>query len=186
MLVGAAAVVLFASNDERSDSADREEIEAYQADLLPLAQEWGRIEVQGMRPAIADLTSGEGVPPVTVAGEARAWRSGFESLRAKIEALEPPKVLQEAERLFDQAMQRYLEATNEFERAADGPAGEGRKAGIERGIALANEGAALYNDASLVLQAARKDVGLPPTPDFPSHKAGREDVSEDVNGPGGS
>lgn len=182
MAAALVSLVVSGNADDSNVPARRAAIEAYQAELLPLVQEWGQIEVQGMRPAIGDLRSGEGVPPETVGGEARAWRAGFESLHAKILALHPPKEMRQAERLFDQAMQRYLDATVEFERAADGPAGE-RAAGIDRGISAARDGARLYNEASLVLQAARKEVGLPPTDDFPSHPAGREDVSEDVNGP---
>lgn len=181
-LAVAVVAVALATNRSEDDAAAREAVEAYQAQLVPLAQEWGRIEVQGMRPAIGDLETGDGVPPETVAGEARAWRAGLESLRSKILALDPPESLREAERLFDRAIQRYLDAAHAFEQAADGPAA-GRKAGIEAGIAEVAEGTRLYNEASLVLQAARKAVGLPPTDDFPNHPAGREDVSEDVNGP---
>jgi hypothetical protein len=164
---------------DRDDAGARRRIESYQAELLPLVKEWGRIEVQGMRPAIADLMSGQGVPPETVAGEARAWRAGFEGLRQKISALDPPEALEDAERLFDRSMQRYLDATIEFEQAAEG-AGPARSAGIDRGIAAARDGARLYNEASLVLQRVRQKVGLPPTDEFPEHPAGREDVSEDV------
>lgn len=131
-----------------------------------------------MRPAISDLQAGEGVPPETVAGEARAWHAGFESIRAKLDALKTPRRLDEARRLFDESIVRYLASAKAFEAAADGPMHQ-REAGIKAGIAEAREGARLYNEASLVLQAARKEVGLPPTDDFPNHKAGRADLEED-------
>ena len=160
---------------DTADEADGKAITDYEAKLLPLVQEWGRIEVQGMRPAIGDLRSGEGVPPETVGGEARAWQAGLKDLRAKIAALEPPPALRRTELLFDRAMVRYIEAAEEFERAADGPVA-GREAGIQKGIETALDGARLYNEASLVLQRARQQAGLPPTQDFPNHSAGEEKV----------
>jgi hypothetical protein len=174
LAAGAAAIAFTGGGGGQAD--DAKAIEAYEAALLPLVKEWGQIEVQGMRPAIADLSTGEGVPPETVAGEARAWRAGFEALRPKIAALDPPKSVQPAEALFDQSMQHYLDATVAFEQAADGPA-EARRAGIDKGIAAAKEGARLYNEASLVLQRARRAAGLPTSPDFPNRPAGDEVVS---------
>lgn len=171
---GIAVIALTAGGGD--DGPDPKAIEAYQAKLLPLVQDWGRIEVQGMRPAIADLVSGEGVPPETVAGEARAWHAGFVDLRAKIAALDPPPELQPVEDQFDDAMQHYLDSALAFEQAADGPA-EARTAGIEKGIAAAKEGARLYNEASMVLQRVRRAAGLPTSPDFPDRPAGDEVVS---------
>lgn len=144
---------------------------------MPLAHEWGRIEIQGMRPAIADLDTGQGVPPETVAGEARAWRAGFEELRRKIAALKGPPDIRRVKELFDQAMARYLDATVKFENAADGPP-ETRRLGIEAGIAASRDGARLYNEGSMALQEARRRLGLEPTPDFPDHPAGRETVPD--------
>jgi hypothetical protein len=190
-----AAVVLvgfvaFLTRGDGGDKADgRKELEAYEGKLLPLVQEWGKIEVQGMRPAIADLqlagtpaaqsdpnSDDVVVPPEGIAGEARAWRAGFVELRKKIADVPAPPALARAKLLFDRAIVRYIDAATIFERAADGPVDQ-RKAGIDKGIAAARDGAALYNDASLVLQAARKRVGLPPSKDFPNHKAGEEKVS---------
>jgi hypothetical protein len=177
LVAGAIGVfALLSGGSDGKPDAGRAEIEAYEAKLLPLVQEWGRIEIQGMRPAISDLVSGEGVPPETVGGEARAWRAGFVDLRKKIAEVPAPPALARAKLLFDRAMVRYIAAAEEFERAADGPV-EQRQAGIDKGIAAATDGAALYNDASLQLQAARKRVGLPPSKDFPNHKAGEEKVS---------
>lgn len=158
------------------DGPDRKAVEAYQAKLLPLVTEWGKVEVQGMRPAIGDLVSGEGVPPEAVGGEARAWRAAFLDLRDKIRALDPPIELVPAELLFDNSMQRYIDATVAFEQAADGPV-EARQASIETGIEAARDGARLYNEASMVLQRVRRAAGLPTSPDFPDKPAGDEVVS---------
>jgi hypothetical protein len=186
LAVGFAAVL--AGGHDSSGAHARKALVAYQAKLYPLVQEWGRIEVQGMRPAISDLQASEDpnavqdpasedvvVPPATVAGEARAWQSGLRDLRAKIAALPAPAVLVRAKRLFDQAIIRYIDAALLFEKAADGAVDQ-REAGIQRGIDAALDGARLYNEASLVLQRGRRALGLPTSPEFPNKPAGDEVV----------
>lgn len=171
-----AAGIAFASSGGEDD-VTATEVSAYQKELFPLAEEWGRIEIQGMRAAIGDLSDGdaEGVPAVTIAGEARAWQASLIDLRKRIAALTPPEPLVPAERLFDRAIVRYIDAAIEFEKAADGPETQ-RQVGIERGIEAALDGARLYNEASMVLQRVRKSVGLPETPDFPNRPAGDQVV----------
>lgn len=170
----AAGFALAAGGD---DATTAEEVSAYQKALFPLAEEWGRIEIQGMRAAISDLSDGdaEGIPAVTIAGEARAWQSSLRDLRTRIADLDAPKPLLPAERLFDRAIVRYIDAALEFEKAADGPEDQ-RRAGIDRGIDAALDGARLYNEASMILQRVRASVGLPETPDFPNHPAGEHVV----------
>jgi hypothetical protein len=164
-----ALVVLRASDDV--PPAARQAIVSYQEAVHPLAVEWGKIEILGMRPAIGDLLAGEGVPAETIAGEARHWQSTLASLRDRVAAVPPPDGLEEASRLFDASLAAYIEAARLFEAAADGPPGDARRATVDRGIERAQEGARLYNEASLRLQAARKLVGLGPTEDFPNQPA---------------
>ena len=174
--MAAAVVVAFVLPHGTSGSTRRQRraIEAYEAKLKPIVEEWGRIEVQGMRPAITDLLGGQ-FPPETVAGEARAWQSGLLELQGKLTALAAPKPLAKAKALFKKAMVRYIDAAKLFEQAADGPPAD-RKAGVDRGIAAATDGDRLYNQASMVLQKARHHVGLPTTPDVPDHPAGQTKV----------
>jgi hypothetical protein len=154
-----------------------EQVQKYQDKLFPLVQEWGRIEIQGMRPAIADLdTPGEGVPPETIAVEAEAWRDGLREIRAKIARVPAPSKLQRANMLFDQAISQYIQAAEVFAAAARAN-GTVRSIGVENGVKVASEGARIYNEASIVLQQARTQVGLPRTPDFPSEPAGSRNVS---------
>src|SRR5581483_4949519 len=156
----------------RGDQLRAPTIERYQKAMLPLVTEWGKIEIQGMRPAISDLSSGEGVPASLIGGEARAWQSGLKDLRTKIRKVAAPKQLAQASALFDQAIVKYLDAAVIFEHAADGPEGDARSKAIDDGIKQASDGAAIYNRASLVIQSARRHAGLGPTPDFPDHPAG--------------
>ncbi|MDQ3758270.1 MAG: hypothetical protein M3394_10525 [Actinomycetota bacterium] len=171
--VVAAAVVpaglIFA--DSRADDSRREAVLAYEKAILPIVSEWGRIEVQGMRPAISDLrTDGEGVPPDAIVTEAQAWQSALQGIRRRLAEQRPPSSLRPAARLFDQAVVRYLEAAEAFEQAARAT-GDAREAGIADGIDRVREGSRLYNEASMDLQAARRRAGLEPTPDFPDHPA---------------
>jgi hypothetical protein len=180
---------LTAGGSGAAQKAQRKEIVAYQAKLLPLVQEWGKIEIQGMRPAISDLSRSINgpapdpndendivVPPEAIGGEAQAWQSGLVDLRKKIKDLPTPQSLTRAKLLFDQAIVRYIDAAKLFEKAAGGPVDQ-RQAGIDKGIDAATDGARIYNDASVLLQQARRRVGLSASPDFPDHPAGQEKVS---------
>lgn len=148
---------------------------AFQDKLTPIVQEWGKIEVQGMKPAISDLVSGQGVPPEMVGGEARAWQSGLLDLQHKLQALQTPTLLADCKRGFEQALVKYIEAAKLFEKAADGPAPQ-RQTTVNKGIDAATAGDRIYNEASMSLQAVRHEVGLPTTPDYPDHPAGQSKV----------
>jgi hypothetical protein len=176
VLVLAAAAGLASLVLTRHGGLSAAKVDKYQKAILPLVTEWGKIEIQGMRPAISDLRSGQGVPAPLIGGEARAWQSGLKDLRAKLQKVPAPKDLAKASALFDQAMVKYLDAAVTFEKAADGPEGDPRNAAIDQGIKQATDGAAIYNQASLVLQGARKKAGLPTSPDFPDQPAGPRDT----------
>jgi hypothetical protein len=146
-----------------------QQLAAYEKAILPTVRDWGSIEVLGMRPAVADLRSGSGVPASAVEVEARAWVSSLRLDRDKLRAVSPPPGLDEAARFFDEAMERYLEAATLFGRAAAAPAGESRRKLIDDGTAAAAAGASTYNRASVVLQQAHRRLGQSPSPDFPDH-----------------
>jgi hypothetical protein len=174
----AAGLLAFLGGGGSANKADRKKLLAYEAKLVPLVKNWGKIEIDGMRPAIADLASGPGntsVPPEAIAGEARAWQEGLTQIRADMTKLTPPASLKRAAELFDQSIVKYLAAAKSFEQAASST-GEAQKKGIEAGSRQAGDGATIYNDASLLLQRARHKVGLPTSPDFPDYPAGQSTV----------
>jgi hypothetical protein len=174
LAIGFAAVL--ASNDE-GHGEERKALLAYQAKLLPLVQHWGRIEIQGMRPAIADLQDpAEGVPDQSIGAETNAWNSALVAIRKDIRAVRPPPALRKSSLLFDQSIVKYIDAALLF-RQAVAATGEARDALIQQGIDTAMKGAGLYNEASILLQRARRSVGLPLTSDFPDRPAGEEKVS---------
>jgi len=177
-LAAAAGLLAFFSSCPSYDKAERKQLLAYEGKLLPLVQHWGKIEIDGMRPAIADLASGPGnttVPPESIAGEAHAWQDALIEIRADMKKLRPPADLKRAGDLFDQSIAKYLAAATTFEQAAKA-SGEAQQQAINAGAQDASDGADLYNQASLLLQAARHRVGLPTTPDFPDYPAGRQTV----------
>ena len=170
LLAGAAAVV--AAFAGRSDSPfSKEDVEQLHAALYGPTQHWGRIEVQGMRPAVADLVSGEGVPAETIGGEARAWQGGLREVGTELAAIRTTDALRPIVDRFRAALEPYLEAARLFEEATVVPVGDGRLVLVDRGIEAAKRGTRLYNEASMKLQAARRTVGLPTSPDFPDHPA---------------
>jgi hypothetical protein len=167
---GLAARVSDSASTSRGSTA---ELLAYERALLPVAKDWGSIEVLGMRPAVADLRTGGPLGrPDLVATQARAWLAALQADRDKLRALAAPASVRAAGPLLDRSIALYVDAASSFLAAATGPVTE-RVARIERGIDQARRGALLYNDASAVLQAARRAHGLPPTPDFPDLGAGR-------------
>jgi hypothetical protein len=170
LLVIATAVVVGVAR--RDNGLSKAEVLRYQDDILELVQEWGRIEVQGMRPAIADLrTEGEGIPAETIAGEARAWQAGLGRIRSDLREVDAPEGLEAVAARFDSAMDPYLEAAATFEQAASAADAGERERLIGEGIEQVRRGARRYNEASMLFQAARRRVGLPTTPDFPDHPA---------------
>lgn len=174
-----AAVLLASPWNGGSDSLARGDVVAYQEKLFPLVQEWGRLEMQGMRPAISDLDSpDEGVPPEAIAAEAEAWHEGLLEIKAKIAALPAPGRLADANGLFLRSIDRYIEAALLFRDAARAD-GEARRTGVDAGVKAASDGARIYNEASIILQAARRQAGLPSTEDFPNQPAGPRDVGSE-------
>lgn len=170
LAVVAASVVgvLAVRSDGDGMAATATDVASYQAAIEPLVTEWGRIEIQGMRPAIADLVAGEGVPPETIGAEASAWQSAFVGLRERMRAVPVPASLEASAHAFDAALQRYIDAAVLFGRAASESTGR-RRTLVEEGVAAARDGARLYNEASYGLQEVRRRAGLGMTDVFPDN-----------------
>jgi hypothetical protein len=166
VLLGVAAVAF----QQTSAASARTNVESYQAGLQPLTQRWGKLEILGMRPAVADLQDGTGVPAPMISAEADAWHGELRSIQTGMQRLDPPPALQPANAMFEQALQKYLDAARTFGQAAAGPP-SGRDKLIQSGASMAHEGDVLYNRASMLLQKARTDAGLPTTSDYPDHPA---------------
>jgi hypothetical protein len=153
-----------------SPAVNRAAVVRYQQAILPYVQEWGRIEILGMRPAVADLQSGNGVPAAAIATEADAWTAGLGEIRDQLHAIQTPPELRPAASLFDRAIVQYLAAAQLFGEAARATPAD-RPSLIATGRADVHAGTRLYNQAALVLQSVRHRAGLPKSPDFPDHPA---------------
>lgn len=152
---------------QRPPQLAADEVDAYTEAIAGIAESWGAIEVLGMRPAVTDLRTGEGVPAATIVTQATAWRSSFASYRRELDAMTVPAALTEAHRLFLAALERYDEAAGQFGDAA-GRAARGVDFDIQPGIAAAETGAGLFDRAAAGLQEVRARAGLSPSPSFPS------------------
>lgn len=143
------------------------ELVAYEDALAPVVKDWGSIEILGMRPAIADLRAGTDLGrPELVAVQARAWRAALALDRRKLVELRAPGALRQTRDLLLDSMDRYLAATASF-LAATAAQGVERERFIDAGIRHAKDGAQVYDRASALLQAARREVGLGPSQTFP-------------------
>lgn len=167
--VGVGAARLLGGDDGASPAA-RDAVVQYQEAVYPITVEWGKIEILGMRPAIGDLRDEGGVPAETIAGEARHWQATLASLRERLAAVRPPAGLERASASFDESIALYIEAARLFEAAASAT-GPAQEQGIADGITKVRQGTARFNEAAMVVQDARRRVGLAPTEDFPDKPA---------------
>ena len=170
-------VIVFAVTD-RPAKLSAGEVDTYTSAMAEIASEWGSIEVLGMRPAVADLQRGEGLPPITIVTQSEAWRSSFDGLGRDLEVMEVPDGLAATHDLFVAALVRYDDAAREFGSAA-GRAARGETFEVAAGIRAAKEGAELFDRAAQSLQEARVRAGLAHHPAFPSGVTGLHDRTDD-------
>jgi len=168
-IAGIAAGVARGTPSGRTTAA---EVEAYQASIAEPLRHWGKIEALGMRPAVADLRAGQGVPPSWIAGEARAWRSGLAQVRAQLDAAVAPPPLRRAADLLDQSVRMYLGAATLFEQAASVPRAEAPPL-IRRGVDQAAQADCLFDTAAVQIQDARRAAGLDTDPGLPDQPCSR-------------
>src|SRR5258708_6201774 len=124
------------------------QVNAFQTAIHEPIQHWGRIEIYGMRPAIADLVQGTGdAPPSAIGAEARAWQNGFTQIGQQLDAVIVPGALSHAMVLFKQALADYAHAAVLVEQAttADGTVRTGL---LSQAVASAQGGDCVYDDAS--------------------------------------
>jgi hypothetical protein len=153
------AAIVIAAQRSQDSPPTRAEVERYQSAIKGPLDHWGKIEDLGMRPAVADLQSGNGVPPPLIAGEARAWQSGLKQIRQQMHDAGAPAPLGHAADLFDQSLQLYLRAAEVFEQAAAGPQSDAPPL-IRAGVQKAQQGDCIFDDAALEVQKVRRSVGL--------------------------
>ncbi|MHB8450376.1 MAG: hypothetical protein ACYDAQ_08010 [Mycobacteriales bacterium] len=145
----------------------RGQLLAYESAITPAVRDWGSIEMLGMRPALGDLASGQGVPPAAIVMESRAWVAALGHDRAMLRAAPDPGQLTVIAAGLDQAMVDYLRAATLFGQGAGHPAA--RSAFLQAGVSAAMAGDSAFDDSTYLLQTDRVRLGLAISPDFPDH-----------------
>lgn len=160
LALAASANMIWSPAPEASSGAHRADVVAFRSEFSDIAYDWGRLEVQGMRPAISDLQAGEGVPADMIAGEARAWSAAMDEIGGRLKALPSNAGLRSIRGALIAAAGLYAQAAERFAVAAEAPAGPDRDAAISRGIELAIRGANEFTAAKGTLDDLAADLGL--------------------------
>lgn len=173
MILGAGVLVLAATLvavvGRQPSTPTAAQIQDFQSAIQQPVQHWGKIEIYGMRPAMADLAQGTGqAPPSAIGQEARAWQDGFRQISQQLDAVSVPGALSHAMTLFKYALADYEQAASLVERAASEQSAA-RGALLSQAAQVAQNGDCAYDDASVELQHARQAAGLGTTTDFPDH-----------------
>ncbi len=169
VLLGAAALVaaaLVLSRDAGTVAPTGSDVQTYDSAIRAPVQHWGKIAALGMRPALGDLASGQGVPPSLIAGEARAWQDGLNQVQQQMHAVPVPASLRSAADGFDQALQAYLHAAQLFEQAAAG--GSDAQGLMHVGADALTRADCVFDDAGVAVQNALRAAGAAADPDLPS------------------
>src|SRR4029077_3064652 len=93
-------------SDTSTVDAERTAQESYEHALVPLVTQGGRTVELGVKVGIGDLEKGDLAPEV-VAQQAYAWGTDLHSLSVRVEALQPPARLHDAQAGFVMALRAY-------------------------------------------------------------------------------
>lgn len=170
--VGAATLLATGCENRRDRAAlerDRVAIRRYEDAIAEHARRGGRIVQLEVKPSLRELLDGSIAPP-EFAERAGGWEAELERVRLGILAAAPPPLLAGIEGLWDRAMRTYVEAVRQF-RAAALAEGTKRETLLDGGITIADRADDLYDEASRLLQRARRRLGLEPTANFPDPDA---------------
>ncbi len=170
--IGAVLIGTTGSSSSGDSTLQRPALLAYEGKLLPLVQDGGRVVQQGMKPALDDLRYKHIVPLSVIAIEADGWISSLRLVRAKIEQVPSPDALTPAHQAFLSALDEYVAAATAFREAALAAPGAPREQKVAVGIRHAERADATYDRGALVLQQARRSLGLQSNPNFPEVAGG--------------
>ena len=112
-----------------------------------MLRDWGSIAVQGMRPAIRDLSTAGGVPRAGIATEADAWTAALKDDRAKLQHIAAPPSYEPTRQLLLRSLDGYLKGAAIVHRAAQQADPARREATLEHAVRVLTSADALYNQA---------------------------------------
>ena len=146
--------------------ATRAQITAFERGMDPLAVQAGQIVQEGMKPAVTDLDHDHVTPPAFIAHEADGWLSTLRDVRGRMSKVPTPRALVAARTPILASLDLYIEAATTFKAAALAPAAS-RAALVQRGIQQATRADHVFDQGAIVIQRARRAVGLGPSAYFP-------------------
>lgn len=144
----------------------RAQEQAFEANVVPLVTDGGRVVEDGMKPALHDLTTDHVTPPSFIAGEATQWQATLQRDGHDLAAVRATGQLARARDLLVRAVGIYAAAAADFHAAALATGAE-RNRLIDSGIATAERGDATYDEGAAIVQALRRSLGLGPSASFP-------------------
>lgn len=120
---------------------------AYEQQVQAVLRDWGSIAVQGMRPAIRDLSTAGGVPRAGIATEAAAWTAALKDDRAQLQHIAAPPSYEPTRLLLLRSLDGYLRAAAIVHHAAQQGDPSLREAALEHAVRVLTSADALYNQA---------------------------------------
>lgn len=120
---------------------------AYEQQVQAVLHDWGSIAVQGMRPAIRDLSSPGGVPRAGIATEADAWTAALKHDRQELQGIAAPPSYEPTRQLLLRSLDGYLRGAAIVHRAAQQSDPAQRETTLERAVRVLTAADAVYNQA---------------------------------------
>lgn len=137
---------------------DRAALTAYEEKIDPLAEEGGRIVVQGLRPAITNIREGDFTDEELVTmqeGQLQEMRNVWK----QFQAVKPPKFLQEAQDLFEKSLDGYVRAAQKLLDAARA-GGDERQRLVDEVAPIGDASDDVYDQALEILNRERERLGM--------------------------
>jgi hypothetical protein len=159
-------VVLLWPGTKTAPRLTRAQVTAYERAIDPLVSQAGQVVQEGMKPAVTDLDHDHVTPPAFIAHEADGWLATLVSVRRSISALSTPRGLAGARTPILSSLDLYMQAATTFKAAALAPDAS-RAALIRQGIDQATRADHVFDQGAIVIQRARRAVGLGASAYFP-------------------
>jgi hypothetical protein len=142
------------------------DVQRFEAAVLPAVRQGGETVELGVKVAMRDLSVGRGPAPEVVAQQAQSWTADLTRARGALVAVVAPPALAECRRELIAALDAYIDASRAV-RGAALAASDDRERLLDAVVTAGRRGDRLFDRASSRLQAARRQVGLPSSVDFP-------------------
>ena len=145
--------------DSAPSATDRAATQAFRSGPLQrLINDVGALIVYRIKPALSDLNSGRLTPP-RFRAEAAEWRADVVSARMTFESCAAPPLLRPAVALYDDALDRYVQAIAAFDTAAGAPASE-RQAALHQAAGVASGADTVWDRADARLNQVLHRLGI--------------------------